>query len=76
MKLRFVEYQGGTYLIIGYAHCTLYSDPECYVGLNVKDIRYVKNLNSMVPSRNIPLNEAIEVQDPERLQVLRILYGN
>lgn len=75
MKLRFIEYQGGTYLIIGYSYCTLYSDPECYVGLDIKDIQSVKSLSSEILGKNIPLAAAKEIKDPKKLRVLRILYG-
>lgn len=76
MKIRFIEYSGDVYVVVGVTYDTKFQYPECYVAAPLDDVnssifRAVLSTDTL----NIPFAEAIEITNKNRLISLMVLYG-
>lgn len=76
MKMRFIEYEGDIYVVIGITYDSTKAYPECFVAVPLKDAeksptRAMLSLYTLT----IPFIEAKEICDKNRLISLMVLYG-
>lgn len=75
MKFRFIEFEQETYLVVGITYdYTIKS--ECFVAVHVKDINpSIRSISLNAFTRNIPLLDAVEIVDKNKIAALMVLYG-
>lgn len=73
MKLRFVEWHGAIYIVMGIGHHAEFDPPETYytIPLDTPLVQKIITAESLV---KIPMSEAIEITDKHRIKVLYILF--
>jgi len=76
MLLRFIEFQGDIYLVVGLTYEHRFDPPECYVAVHITKAK--SNITRALIenySVKIPLAYAMEITDKKRLRALMVLYG-
>lgn len=73
MKLRFIEWRGAIYIVMGIGHNSEFDPPETYytIPLSTPMIQKIITAENLV---KIPMSEAIEITDKQRIKVLYILF--
>lgn len=76
MNLRFIEYRGDIYVVIGITYDCRYRNPECFTAVPIDNFnKSVFKAALSLYTLNIPFAEAIEITDKNRLLSLMVLYG-
>jgi hypothetical protein len=77
MKLRFVEYAGSVYIVVGMGYGLFDSIESHVLFFDVVPINEYKLIRSALypMSMKVPFSEAIEITDKKRLLALKVLYG-
>ena len=74
MKLRFVEYDGGLYVVVGFTYDTAYEPAECYVAAPLKESIFKSSVIGMETVK-IPIDWGKEISDKEQIRTIMVLYG-
>ena len=74
MRYRFVEYKGDIYIGIGQGYDSNFDPPEILIGIPLEHSVHRSLLMNLVETR-IPLFQAIEITDKNRIKTLLVLYG-
>jgi len=72
MKIRFTEYQGELYVVLGQIEVEIYDPPDCYVAVLLKNSIFESVIQYQV--RVLPIQDTIEVTDLSKMLVISILY--
>lgn len=76
MKLRFIEYQDNIYIVVGISYDSKYLDGLYFVSVLLDRENKSVIKSALSPhTLNIPLAEAKEITDKNRLISLMVLYG-
>ena len=85
MKLRFVQYQGEIWAIVGIGHRNipqgyrdvnnLHKSEECFELVPIRLYASLIRAGLSIDTQLVPFNECIEIQDKDAIQMLAILYG-
>lgn len=75
MDLRFLEYYGEIYVVVGMGYDCSIDPPDVFYCLKLEDsiIRTVISYQNVV---KLPISEVIEITDINRIKTLWILYGS
>lgn len=76
MLLRFIEFSGDIYLVVGVTYEMRFDPPECFVAVPIT--KATTNITRALIenySVKIPLAYAMEITDKKRLNALLVLYG-
>lgn len=77
MLLRFIEFSGDIYLVVGITYEMRFDPPECFVAVPLtKANQSITRALIENFSVKIPLAYAMEITDKNRLQALLVLYGS
>ncbi len=74
MKIRFIEYNGDMYVVVGFAYEVRFDPPECYVAVPLRDT-VMRSVLLGLDTITIPFCDAVEVSDINRVKALLVLYG-
>lgn len=76
MLLRFIEFSGDIYIVVGVTYEMRFDPPECYVAIPIT-VGTQSITRALIEnfSVKIPLAYGMEITDKKRLQALLVLYG-
>ena len=75
MKLRFIEYEQGIYIVLGITYDPMLNSSECFVAVPINEInssigRAILDINTV----KISISEANEITDKNTLVALMVLF--
>lgn len=73
MKLRFLEYRGAIYIVMGIGYDGSFDPPDVYFTIPL-DAPITQKIITAAHLVKIPFSEAIEITDENRIKVLYILF--
>lgn len=76
MKIRFIEYKGDVYVVIGISYDSTNSCPEYFLSVPIDEF-HPSITRSLLESSSIkiPFVEAIEITSKNQILALMVLYG-
>lgn len=76
MKLRFIEFAGDIYVVVGHTYNQHYDPPECYVAVHLSLCVNTSITRDLLinESVTIPMAYAEEITDKQRILTLMLLY--
>lgn len=75
MKLRLIEFLGDIFIVIGIGYEAGFNPPDAYYAVPLKESLFRDVLLTTVVEK-IPMTEAIEITDKNRIKAIMILYGS
>lgn len=76
MKIRFIEFEGDIYVVVGITYDTNSIYPECFTAVPLSSYNYsIFKAMLQIDTINIPIDEAIEITDKNQILTLLVLYG-
>lgn len=74
MKIRLIEFQGAIYLVVGIGYNSKFNPPETYYAVPLQESIY-RDLILAHFVVKIPMAEAIEITDINKIKALLVLFG-
>lgn len=76
MDLRFIEFRGDIYVVVGQTHVRHYDPPEAFVAIPLSLCRNRTITRDLIEhdSITIPMAYAEEISDKQRVRTLMLLY--
>jgi hypothetical protein len=74
MNIRFIEYDENIYIVLGIGYDDRYDPPDVFIAIPLKEAVY----RSLITETNeiiIPIVEAVEITDKNRVLALWVLFG-
>lgn len=74
MKFRFIEFEGDIYLVVGIGYDGTYDPPDIFYAVLLEH-SITRSLLFYRNSRKIPFSEATEIEDKNKIELIRVLFG-
>lgn len=74
MKVRFIEYCGEIYIVIGISYDSNIDPPEAFHCVPLEH-SITRSMITYLHIMSIPVSQAVEITDIKRIRALLVLYG-
>lgn len=75
MDYTFIEWRGEIYIVLGIGYDTRIDPPDVFFGVPLQDKSILRSLINNPGVVKIPISEAIEITDENRINAIWILFG-